>query len=142
MSFRDSVEWRLLCKKELSEKDLVALKEAIHNEYFFEMFVEDLPMWGYIGDTSDEDLIVGETQGSQTFLFTHLHFLLGQNRNQIVAAKVTTDVSDGARRVGSHLEGLTFTFSLSWTKNLTSQMLVLLYLYHSPTLWSGTTSQI
>lgn len=92
VSYGDSVEWRLLCNKQLTSKDLVALKEAIHNEYFFEMFVEDLPMWGYIGDTADEDLIVGETEGSKTYLFTHLHFHLGQNRNQIVTAKVTTDV--------------------------------------------------
>ncbi len=57
------------------------------------MFVEDLPMWGYIGDIADEDMIMGEIEGSSTYLFTHLHFLLGYNKNQIVAAKVTTDVS-------------------------------------------------
>jgi hypothetical protein len=92
VSYGDSVEWRLLCKKHLSTEDLTNFKEAIHNNYFFEMFVEDLPMWGYIGDTADEDLIVGEVEGSKTYLFTHLHFYLGQNQNQLVAAKVTTDV--------------------------------------------------
>lgn len=49
-------------------------------------------MWGYIGDVTDEDLM-GETEGAKTYLFTHLHFVIGQNMNQIVAAKVTTDVS-------------------------------------------------
>ena len=74
--------------------DIVKLKEAIHNNYFFEMFVEDLPMWGYIGDIADEDMIVGEMiDGSKTYLFTHLNFILGHNNNQIVSAKVTTDVS-------------------------------------------------
>jgi Endomembrane protein 70 len=92
VSFGDTVEWRLLCKKKLSRDDLQALKDAIHNNYFFEMFVEDLPMWGYIGDTADEDLIIGEFEGSKTYLFAHLHFYLGYNQNQIVAAKVTTDV--------------------------------------------------
>jgi hypothetical protein len=93
ISYLDSVDWRLMCKKHLGPKDLVAFKEAIHNNYFFEMFVEDLPMWGYIGDAADEDLIVGEIEGSKTYLFPHLHFYLGHNQNQIVAAKVTTDVS-------------------------------------------------
>lgn len=92
VSFSDSVEWRLLCKKLLAKEDLEKLKDAIHNNYFFEMFVEDLPMWGYIGDTADEDIIVGEVEGSKTYLFTHLHFYLGHNNNQIVSAKVTTDV--------------------------------------------------
>jgi hypothetical protein len=93
VSYGDSVEWRLLCSKELSPPELQVLKDAIHNDYFFEMFVEDLPMWGYIGDTMDEDVIVGETQGSRTYLFTHLHFNIGHNRNQIVSVKVSTDVS-------------------------------------------------
>ncbi|KAL3925256.1 MAG: hypothetical protein SGILL_000534 [Bacillariaceae sp.] len=92
ISFGDTVEWRLLCKKLLRPTDIEAFKEAIHNNYFFEMFVEDLPMWGYIGDITDEDMIIGETEGTSTYLFTHLHFLLGHNKNQIVAAKVTTDV--------------------------------------------------
>lgn len=96
ISFGDSVEWRLLCSKTLAPSELQQLKDAIHNDYFFEMFVEDLPMWGYIGDTMDEDMIIGETKGSRTYLFTHLHFNIGQNRNQIVAVKVTTDVSYSA----------------------------------------------
>ena len=94
VSYGDSVEWRLLCKKTLTKEDLTKFKEAIHNNYFFEMFVEDLPMWGYIGDVTDEDLIVGEVEGSKTYLFPHLHFYIGHNKNRIVAAKVTTDVSD------------------------------------------------
>jgi transmembrane 9 superfamily member 1 len=92
ISYGDSVEWRLLCKKLLRPTDIESLKEAIHNNYFFEMFVEDLPLWGYIGDVTD-DYLMGETEGSKTYLFTHLHFYIGQNLNQIVAAKVTTDVS-------------------------------------------------
>ena len=64
-------------------------------------------MWGYIGDVDNEDLIVGEIEGSKTFLFTHLHFQLGHNRNQIVAAKVTTDVSNLVTR--SLLRGLILT---------------------------------
>lgn len=95
VTFRDSVDWRLLCKKELDEDELKKLKTAIHNNYFFEMFVEDLPMWGYIGDVSDEDVIMEEFEGDsgKTFLFPHLHFYLGYNGDQIVAARVTTDVS-------------------------------------------------
>jgi hypothetical protein len=77
----------------LEKPQLVKFKEAIHNNYFFEMFVEDLPMWGYIGDASGEDIIMGEVEGSQTYLFPHLHFRLGYNDNKIVSAKVTTDVS-------------------------------------------------
>ena len=92
ISFGDSVDWRLLCKEELDPDDLTKFKDAIHNNYFFEMFVEDLPMWGYIGDAIDEDIILGESEASRTFLFPHLHFVLGYKDQKIVSAKVTTDV--------------------------------------------------
>ena len=58
VSFGDSVEWRLLCNKELAPAELRKFKDAIHNDYFFEMFVEDLPLWGYIDDAADEDMVV------------------------------------------------------------------------------------
>jgi hypothetical protein len=94
-TFLDSVDWRLLCKVTLDEADLEKFKEAIHNTYFFEMFVEDLPMWGYIGDIADEDLVMGEVEGSKTYLFPHLHFRMGYNNDQIVSAKVSTEVRYG-----------------------------------------------
>ena len=94
ITFMDSVDWRLLCKTTLETKELEKLKHSIQNNYFFEMFVEDLPMWGYIGDTADEDFIVYEVEGTgRAYLFPHLHFYLGYNKNRIVSAKVTTDVS-------------------------------------------------
>mmetsp|Transcript_1716 Transcript_1716/g.3842 ORF Transcript_1716/g.3842 Transcript_1716/m.3842 type:complete len:628 (-) Transcript_1716:1269-3152(-) len=115
ISFQDSVEWRMLCKKHLVPKDILKLKDAIHNNYFFEMFVEDLPMWGYIGDIEDEDMLVGETEGSKTFLFTHLNFIVGYNHNQIVSAKVTTntdrkiDITDVTEE--HHIQ---FSYSVEW----------------------------
>ena len=140
VSYDDPVDWRLLCKKHLVPSDIVKLKEAIHNNYFFEMFVEDLPMWGYIGDIADEDMIVGEMmEGSKTYLFTHLNFIIGQNNNQIVSAKVTTDVSQSGsgstqmsisskRFFCEHAENLThciffpFVYTLyRWTEEWTSQ---------------------
>ena len=92
ITFLDSVDWRELCQITVEPADLKKFKDAIHNNYFFEMFVEDLPMWGYLGDFLDEDLIIGEISGSQTYLFPHLHFFFGYNKDQIVTAKVTTDV--------------------------------------------------
>jgi len=93
ITFLDTVDWRLLCQRTFGKEELQKFKDAIHDNYFFEMFVEDLPMWGYVGDVVDEDILMGEVEGSKTYLFPHLHFHLGFNGDQIVSAKVTTDVS-------------------------------------------------
>jgi hypothetical protein len=115
ITFKDNIEYRVLCKKTLTPDDLVKLKEAVHNYYFFEMFVEDLPMWGYVGDVSDEDFIMGEVSGSKTYLFPHLHFLFGYNNDQIVTAKITTDTD---RKVDiTNVENpvkVEFSYSAEW----------------------------
>jgi len=117
VSYDDSVEWRLLCKKHMLPSDIQKLKDAIHNNYFFEMFVEDLPMWGYIGDVSDEDILGEIMDSSKTFLFTHLNFIIGHNNNQVVSAKVTTDmdrrvdISDATKNM--HVQ---FSYSVQWVQ--------------------------
>jgi hypothetical protein len=92
------------------------LKNAIEADYYFEMFVDDLPMWGYIGEVMHEELLLGKAiQGSSVYLYPHLHFVLGFNQDQIVVANVTTDVK---RRIeitnavsGMDIE---FSYSVEW----------------------------
>jgi len=85
------VDWRLLCEETFQPAELEEFKSAILNSYFFEMFVEDLPMWGYVGDVSGEDLLVGD--GTHVYLFPHLHFRFGYNGDHVVSARAITDVS-------------------------------------------------
>jgi Endomembrane protein 70 len=91
--FLENTEVRTLCKKKYSPQQMEEFHEAIDNNYFFEMFIEDLPMWGYVGDTKDKDIVLGETSQTHMYLFPHLHFHLGYNNSQVVTAKITTDVS-------------------------------------------------
>lgn len=135
ISFMDSLDWRVLCKVTLKKDDLVKFKEAIHENYFFEMFVEDLPMWGYIGDFSDEDFIIGEVSGSATYLFPHLHFLLGYNKDQIVSAKVSTDVSRNTWWFSAFIFLTIIYFWRRWSEESKSRILIVVIsklLFHIP----------
>jgi hypothetical protein len=48
-------------------------------------------MWGYIGDSSDEDFSIGEVSGGKTCPFPHSHFYQNHGNDQIVAAKGTME---------------------------------------------------
>ena len=118
LSFQDDIEWRLLCKTTLGTRELTKLKEAIHNNYFFEMFIEDLPMWGYVGDFEDEDAILGEMEGSHTYLFPHLHFKVGTNNGQIVSASVTTERDRRVDITNVHKPTtVQFSYSVEWQED-------------------------
>ena len=69
-----------------------ALKDAVEDDYFFEMFIDELPMWAYVGEVVHEEFLLGkEIQGARAYLYPHLSFSIGFNGDQIVSVNVTTD---------------------------------------------------
>jgi len=90
ITFLDNVPWRLLCEKSLTEAELKRFIMAIEDDYYFEMFLDELPMWGYIGEVEGEDLLLGHLEHARRYLYPHLHFSLGYNVDQIVSVNVST----------------------------------------------------
>lgn len=116
VTFLDPVPWRTLCEEDMDVEDLKEFKDAVEDEYFFEMFADELPMWGYVGEVVHEDFLIGKSiQGAGVFLFPHLHFSIGYNNDQIVSANVSTDptsrvdISDPAA-----LKEVVFSYSVEW----------------------------
>ena len=56
------MQWFLLCEKTLNPEELNMFSDAIEDDYYFEMFIEDLPMWGYIGEVEGEELLLGHIE--------------------------------------------------------------------------------
>jgi transmembrane 9 superfamily protein 3 len=85
--------WAALCTKQLNDKDITDSEHAVMDEYFFEMFIDGLPMWGYVGDDEEEDLIFNKYGKSRKHIYPHLHFSVASLFSQIVGVNVTTDHS-------------------------------------------------
>lgn len=116
LTFLDPVPWRSLCEEFLDASDVKEFKNAIESDYFFEMFIDDLPMWGYLGEVAHEEFLLGQSiQGSRVYLYPHLHFSIGYNGQHIVSANVTTDTK---RRVDitddSIGQEVVFSYSVEW----------------------------
>lgn len=62
---------------------------AIEEEWYGELYVDDLPMWIYVGESESEDFLLGHTENSKHYLYTHLHFIIGVNGDRIVTANVS-----------------------------------------------------
>lgn len=130
VEFSEAVKDKVLCEHTLKEDDLVKFKYAIANSYYFEMYVEDLPMSGFIGDILDEDIVAQDIMGTgegKTYLFPHLQFTFGVNKNKIVSAEVRTDASKKVDITDiTKPQKVTFTYSVEfkqddtpWKKRMT-----------------------
>ncbi len=136
VNYGEDVTHRVLCKKLYTSEDLKLFKESIENSFFFEMYVEDLPMCGFFGDVQGEDVIaqdVGQlaeyTAGygltsnaagvgvGTTYLFPHLDFTFGMNGGKIVSASVKTDANKAMDISDtSNAKEIEYSYSVKWVK--------------------------
>jgi hypothetical protein len=124
--YGQNVDKSVVCRKTLTKDDIKAFKEAIENYYFFEMYVEDIPMAGFIGDVQNEDTIGRDlglafsgpmaSYGGTYTLFTHLNFQLGMNNGKIVSASVTTDTTKTTDITNDESKDVQFSYSVTWVE--------------------------
>merc|ERR1711871_798627 len=87
IKFREKQSWVRLCKKHLSASDVAKFRQAIMDDYYFEMMLDELPIWGYVGELETAGL---HTQPNATryYLFTHLDFSIAYNGNRVIEVNV------------------------------------------------------
>lgn len=113
LSFRADKERSTLCQKRLTGDDLTSFRKAISKDYYFQFVYDDLPIWGYVGKVEGSP---DAPSGSQKlYLFTHFHFDVAFNENNVIEINVSTDptqivdVSEGVDEVTAE-----FTYSVTW----------------------------
>lgn len=89
-----------ICSQTLSSNDVEAFKYAITRHYWYELFMDDLPIWGFVGDlkpakaAGEDDLAV---------LYTHKQLDISYNGDRVRAAVAQ---QQGVLPVGARLGGV------------------------------------
>jgi hypothetical protein len=119
LSFKVDKQHEVLCSKQLTQKEINKLRNAIKKDYYFQMFYDDLPIWGFIGKL--EKLMKSSGNEHKYFIFTHMHFDISYNDDRVVEINVSTDpsrvVDISEDVVGSAEDALVpveFTYSVKW----------------------------
>eukprot|EP01095_Lingulamoeba_sp_RSL-Kostka_P016986 TRINITY_DN8599_c0_g1_i1.p1 TRINITY_DN8599_c0_g1~~TRINITY_DN8599_c0_g1_i1.p1 ORF type:complete len:588 (-),score=94.32 TRINITY_DN8599_c0_g1_i1:38-1801(-) len=102
--FKESV---LLCQKTLNKRNIQDFIYAIKHNFWYQLFIDDLPMWGNVGEYSfDENQEV-------FFLYTHLHFEINFNKDQIIEVNLTTENAIIIEPDETQKD-ISFTYSIDW----------------------------
>lgn len=95
LHYKSDVNYLSLCSFKLTEQELAAFSNAIHQHYIFEMFVDDLPVKGFVGEIEqDETTSVVDIEATQPhkkhtprssriYLFQHLDFSIAYNGDHV-----------------------------------------------------------
>ncbi|KRZ55352.1 Transmembrane 9 superfamily member 3 [Trichinella nativa] len=86
IKFRVDVPKTAYCTLTLLNEEVDAFHHAIRNHYWFQMYIDDLPLWGIVGEYRND-----ENSGESMKLFTHRLFEIGYNGNTIVEVNLTSN---------------------------------------------------
>eukprot|EP01136_Pigoraptor_vietnamica_P027745 Opistho-1_new@84430 len=115
VSFLQPVMPREYCSIDLEDEDYDMFVYAVENHYFYQMYVDDLPLWGMVGDygqDESDDPNSEHVPGSndEYYIFTHKAFDIGYNGDRIVDVNLTDQyrvkLTKGAK--------IKFTYSVTW----------------------------
>lgn len=102
--FRNDIINQKQCKKTLTDEELDAFRQAVHNQYIFQYVIEKLPVWGRVGTVA---------QDNSTFVFTKWHFALSYSGRRVSKADITPGLPVN---IDDDNNNLTFSYSVSWTE--------------------------
>lgn len=92
--------------------------QAISNEWYYQMFYDDLPFWSFVGKM--EKFVTPDLE-VKLEIFTHLHFNIHYNKNRVIEIAVTpenpVDISENSKAAQEEID---FSYSVEWTSTETT----------------------
>ncbi|RZR95998.1 hypothetical protein BHM03_00024918, partial [Ensete ventricosum] len=111
LDFLVDYESELLCKKKLTKGDVAKFRDAVTKDYYFQMYYDDLPIWGFIGKVDKEGKDVSEYK---YYLYRHIHFDILYNNDRVVEITVHTDPNSLADLTEDKDIEAEFLYSVKW----------------------------
>ncbi|XP_057430198.1 transmembrane 9 superfamily member 1-like [Lotus japonicus] len=101
-----NVDKTTFCRLSLNEANVKQFKDAIENNYWFEFFMDDLPLWGYVGELHPDK----NSDNGKHVLYTHKNVIVKYNKDQIIHVNLTHE-DPKSLEVGRSLD---MTYSVKW----------------------------
>lgn len=67
----------IICTQKLSRQDTEEFEEAIQRHYWYELFMDDLPIWGFVGELKQVK------DKEQAFIYTHKQLDISYNKDRV-----------------------------------------------------------
>ncbi|CAE7629980.1 TMN4 [Symbiodinium necroappetens] len=118
MHMKRQVPRTVICSRRMTEADIRMLKEAIDQNYMFELFVGELPIDRPFGVVSTMGNEKDEQVTDRYFLVNYLDFIIGYNEKEVVSANVTRELNlEHLVDITEWKEGMViqFSYSVQWT---------------------------
>ncbi|KAG2560675.1 hypothetical protein PVAP13_8KG078000 [Panicum virgatum] len=105
IKFLKNVDKGPICTIDLDAQKVQQFSDAIESSYWFELFIDDLPLWGFVGETD-------KNNENKHYLYTHKNIVVKYNGNRIIHVNLTQE-SPKLLEAGKKLD---MTYSVKWVQ--------------------------
>ncbi|CAL9770817.1 unnamed protein product [Musa acuminata subsp. burmannicoides] len=116
LDFRVDRDSEPLCKKKLTKEDVAKFRSAVTKDYYFQMYYDDLPIWGFIGKVDKERKDLSEYK---YYLYRHIHFDILYNSDHVIEISVHIDPNSLADLTEDKDIEASFFYSVKWKETTT-----------------------
>ncbi|XP_071455609.1 transmembrane 9 superfamily member 3 [Hetaerina americana] len=107
IEFKAAITNTPYCEILLTEEKQKAFIYAVKNHYWYQMYIDDLPVWGIVGEVEENGGVYSH------YIWTHKKFDIGFNGKQIVDVNLTSE-----NKVKLTLDAkIPFTYEVNWKKS-------------------------
>lgn len=113
LNFREGKDSETICKKTLSSEEVSKFRDAVKKDYYYQMYYDDLPLWGFIGKVEESMETVNETEPSY-YLFKLIQFNVLYNQNQVIEITAFSDPNYVVNVTEDTETEVEFMYSVRW----------------------------
>ncbi|PRP79188.1 transmembrane nine 1 [Planoprotostelium fungivorum] len=115
IQYKVDVPTKSICgPRTLSKKDVERFDYAIRRSYWYQMFLDDLPIWGMVGEIAGEaQKGRGASKSKDLSLFTYQNITIYYNRDQIIEVHLRSGDLVKIPNPSAELD-VDFTYSIKW----------------------------
>lgn len=124
IKFQESVSGASLCEQSLSASQVQEFRDAIDDDFYFEMVFDSLPIWGFIGgkiQNSFGDTVRADQGGASAFakysLYTHSVFTILYNDDRVIDVQWAHDAARALDISGDGDVKVKWSYSVTWVKS-------------------------
>ncbi|KAJ0048635.1 hypothetical protein Pint_16838 [Pistacia integerrima] len=111
LDFLRDKDSEVVCKKKLTKEEVARFRSAVKKDYYFQMYYDDLPIWGFIGKVDKEGK---EPSEYKYYLFKHIHFDISYNKDRVIEINVRTDPNTLADLTEDQEVEVEFLYTVKW----------------------------
>ncbi|KAK6802878.1 hypothetical protein RDI58_000662 [Solanum bulbocastanum] len=103
----------MLCRKKLTKDEVAQFRRAVDKDYYFEMYYDELPVWGLIGRVENRE----ETEDTTYYkylLYKYIHFDIHYNMDRVIEITARMDPHSILDLTEDREVDVEFTYTAKW----------------------------